>query len=71
MQTQSSLYGVDWNGPLPDAEELQRVEVTTTLNPLEERDYMQLKQMISPIGPSDCHGVDIYIRTLEFVVQKL
>ncbi len=35
---------------------------------------MQLKQINdvpSPIGPSDCHGVDIYTRTLEFVVQKI
>ncbi len=62
---------MDWNGPLPDTEELQRVEVTTTLNPLEERDYRELQQMISPLSPSDCHGVDVYIRTLEFVVQKL
>jgi hypothetical protein len=71
MQSESSLYGIDWNGPLPDAEELEQVEVTNTVNPLQERDFVQLQGVISPIGPSDCQGVDLYIRTLEFVFQKL
>ena len=71
MQSESGLYGIDWNGPLPDAEELELVEVTNTINPLQERDFVQLQRVISPIGPSDCQGVDLYIRTLEFVFQKL
>ena len=71
MQSESGLYGIDWNGPLPDAEELEQVVVTNTLNPLQEHDFEQLQRVISPIGPSDCQGVDLYIRTLEFVFQKL
>ena len=71
MQSASGLYGIDWNGPLPDAEELEQVQVTNTINPLQERDLVQLQSVISPIGPSDCQGVDLYIRTLEFVFQKL
>lgn len=71
LQSEASLYGIDWNGPLPDAEELEQVEVINTVNPLQERDFLQLQSVISPIGPSDCQGVDLYIRTLEFVFQKL
>ena len=71
LQSQCALYGIDWNGPLPDAEELEQVEVTNTINPLQERDFEQLQRTISPIGLSDCQGVDLYIRTLEFVFQKL
>lgn len=71
IQQECGLYGIDWSGPLPDAEELEQVEVTNTINPLEEQDFMQLQRIISPTGLSDCHGIDLYIRTLEFVLQKL
>lgn len=71
VQSQSGLYGIDWNGPLPDAEELEQVEVTNTVNPLQEHDFLQLQRTISPISWSDYQGVDLYIQTLEFVHQKL
>ena len=71
LQSESSLYGIDWNGPLSDAEDLEQVEVTQTANPLRELDFRHLQTTISPISASDCQGVDFYIRTLEFVFQKL
>ena len=71
MQEDTTLYGVDWNGPLPDAEEVDQVDVTETMNPLQEHDYLQLQDMVSPISESDCFGVDLFLRVLEFVCQKL
>lgn len=71
FQANSILYGIDWNGPLPDDDDVEVVEVTSTANPLSERDFIQLQSTVSPIDNSDCQGVDLYIRTLEFVRQKL
>ena len=71
MQEDTTLYGVDWNGPLPDAEEIDQVDVTETMNPLQEYDYLQLQDTVSPISESDCFGVDLFLRVLEFVCQKL
>ena len=58
MQSESGLCGIDWNGPLP---ELEQVVVTNTVNPLQGHDFMQLQRVISPISPSDCQGVDLYV----------
>lgn len=66
LQSEASLYGIDWNGPLPDAEELEQVEVINTVNPLQERDFLQLQSVISPIRPSDCQGVVIFFSTYNF-----
>ena len=65
------MYGIDWDGPITDTDEAaDLVEVAETLNPLEERDYSELQATISPFLDSDCHGVDLYIQTLEFVYHK-
>ena len=70
IQIDTSLYGIDWNGPISDAEEDQ-VTVTDTLNPLQEADYLQLQATISPVDDSECHGVDLFLRCLQFVCQKV
>ena len=70
-QTDIAHYGIDWNGPIPDSEVAERVEVAVTRNPLEEQDLLHLQATISPVSPSECHGVDLFIHTLEFVRQKL
>ena len=36
MQPDLPLYGIDWNGPVPNAEEANGVDVSVTKNPLEE-----------------------------------
>ena len=61
-------YGIDWDGPLTDIDE---AEVEETLNPLRYIDYSELQATISPYTDSDCHGVDLYVKTLEFVHCKL
>ncbi len=59
-----TLYGIDWNGPISTDEEEDRIEVSTTENPLEERDYIQLQSTLSSLSASDNVGVDLYIKTL-------
>ncbi len=46
------------------------IEVTTTLNSLQAQYFVQLQQLISPLRCSECHGVDLYITTLQFVQQR-
>lgn len=70
MQIDTTLYGIDWSGPIPDAEEDQ-VTVDDTLNPLQEADFLQLQATISPVDDSEYHGVDLFLRCLQFVCQKI
>lgn len=65
------FFGIDWNGPISDTEDLTEVDVPNILNPLLEEDYMELCCTISPNSESSCFGVDIYINVLHFVCQKL
>lgn len=69
-QADMALYGIDWNGPISDSEE-DHVTVVETRNPIEERDFLRLQAVISPVSNSDCHGVDLFIQTLQFVHQIL
>ena len=61
---------MDWDGPLCDEEENQ-VQVERIINPLQDHDYLQLKSTVLPMSDSSCHGVDLYIRVLEYVYNKL
>ena len=70
IQIDTTLSGIDWNGPIPVTEDDQ-VTVADTLNPLQDADFLQLQATISPIDNSDCHGVDIFLRCLQFVCQKI
>ena len=46
------------------------VHIAAVPVPLEDSDYDELKQTISPLEHSDYDGEDIYGRVLIFVVQK-
>ena len=70
-QENSIWYGVDWDGPLCHQDESNQVEVEQINNPLQDDDYLQLLSAISPMNDSNCHGVDLYIRVLENVYNKL
>lgn len=64
-------FGVDWDGPLSDEDELQRVEVPSIPVPLEDGDLEELKQTVCPTLPSDDHGLGLYHQALQFVQSKL
>ena len=65
------MHGIDWNGPLPDEEDAEVVCIPSIENPLSNDQYAELCSSISPYGDSDCFGVDLYIKVVEFVCQKL
>lgn len=62
---------MDWDGPLCDEDEVDQVQVEPTNNPLKDSDYLQLISTILPMSDSNCYGVDLYIRVLEYVHDKL
>ena len=69
--TQANLFSIDWNGPIALSDDDNIVQVVRTPNPLQEEDFQELQATISPISESDCQGVDLFIRTLEFIHHKL
>ena len=64
---------MDWNGPLPAAADDERdaVEVPDTDCPLCDADQAELQRTISPFGPSENYGIDLYLATLSYVQQKI
>ena len=47
------------------------VLVPDTRCPLTVQDFEELQQAISPSAHSDNYGIDLYLLTLSFVLQKL
>ena len=71
IQEDAVLYGIDWDGPITDSDEGDQVTVSEVRNPLADSDYEELRTAVSANDNSDCYGVDIYIRVLQFVHDKL
>ena len=72
FHTQVDLFGIDWNGPIPLLDDDTNViEVVQTTNPLPQTDFQELQATVSPLTESDCQGVDLFIKTLEFIYHKL
>ena len=66
------LYGIDWNAPLgTDDDSAKAVQVSAIHNPLSPDDYSQLCDVVDPTAYSDTHGVDQYIATLQFIVDRV
>ena len=68
-QDEYQLYGIDWDGPLPQGEEMDvdSVEVPETACPLSQEHFNELVATINPLRESNTYGIDIYLETLEFV----
>lgn len=64
-----ATYGIDGNGPIPfiDADDESEVQVPEIPECLSPAQFLELRRQINPLGQSECHGTDIYIRVLEFV----
>jgi len=39
--------------------------------PLADGDDLEQVELVSPVGRSDCYGIDLYTRTLEFVIPRV
>lgn len=63
---------MDCNDPLPTgADESDAVEVPDTDCPLCDADQAELQRTISPFGPSENYGIDLYLATLSYVQQQM
>ena len=64
-------HGIDWDGPLPDSEDHESVEVPAIPVPLEDEDLRELLHTVCPTAPSDDYGLNLYNHALQFVQNKL
>ena len=64
--------GIDWDGPLPPTDcSDNTVYVDPPQQPLTPLDYQELSITINPLDPSSEYGIELYIETLQFVLNKL
>ena len=70
-QEDAYVYGIDWNGPTTEYDDDNTVTLPETACPLEPRDFEELKATISPLTPSENHGIEIYLATVTFVMNKV
>ena len=71
IQEDAILYGIDWDGPITDSDEADQVTVSEVHNLLADSNYEELCTTVSANDNSNCYGVDIYIRLLQFIHDKL
>lgn len=71
FQDEIEHYGLDWDGPLPESDSDETIELPLMANPLNQQQSQDLTQTINPMRNSDCYGIDIFIETLTFVASRL
>lgn len=71
-----SSYGIDWNGPPPSSlwhgeldDERTPIEVPTVPELLQPEGSQVLAERVDAMGDSDYHGVDLYIQTLDYILN--
>ena len=62
-----NLYGVDWQGPVSQYEDVEHVEVPSIAVNLTSQQLMELQQSVHPLEECDDLGVSLYIATRTFV----
>ena len=68
----TAQLGIDWDGPLPPTDVSENtVYVDPPEQPLTSLDYQELCVTINPLDPSSEYGIELYIETLQFVLNKL
>jgi hypothetical protein len=72
IQIDPEMYGVDPGDIQVDVEDeaSNHVQVPETPLPIDGNAWSELEQTINPNRPSDCHGVDIFMEVLEFIMQR-
>jgi hypothetical protein len=63
------LHGVDWD--VADVSSADSVEVPEVPAPTSQNGLRELNEVIDPLKESDCHGIDIYIETLEYIWNRI
>jgi len=69
FKTVDEEYGIDDDGPVPLEDSDEPVEVPPTGITLTQNFQQQLQVTIDPLRDSDCHGVDIYLAVVDFIVN--
>ena len=71
-----SSYGIDWNGPTPPSlwhgeldDERTPIEVPAVPERLQPEGLQVLAETVDAMGDSDYHGVDLYIQTLNYILN--
>ncbi|XP_066935261.1 uncharacterized protein [Clytia hemisphaerica] len=62
---QLEYYGIDWEGPATSKR--SEINLMAPECPLPEHLITELESLVDPLSKSDDYGVDLYIRTLQFV----
>ena len=60
------LYGIDWQGPVGQHEDIERVEVPQTTLDLTSQQLMELQQSVHPLECDDL-GVSQYVAARSFI----
>ena len=74
MQDDAVLYGVDWNGPMPEnyfEDDVESVVVPECLLQLTDKCLSTLTSLVPPLSDSVNYGVDLYTTALNFVQGQL
>lgn len=58
---------IEWECSGIQGDNSQGINVPVLHYSLDEVEMEQLRRSIDPLGPSDCHGMDIYMATVECV----
>lgn len=61
------LLGIDWNGPLPDSSDENSVDVDPPPQVITDE---ELEGRVHPLDPSSQYGLELYIESVEFVLNK-
>lgn len=70
------MFGIDWDGPLPteyingETAEQAVIEIPMESAPISAEQFHQLELEVNPSDPSATYGIDLYVRTVEFL-QRL
>ena len=66
---QLQSLGIDWSGPLSFSD--NTVNVDPPEMPLSTQDYQELCIQVNPLEPSSEYGIELYIETVQFVLNKV
>ena len=67
------MYGVDWNGPMPEdlGDDAESVAVPESLIEISDECREDLTTQVPPLTDSTNYGVDLYLAALEFIQQEM
>ena len=75
---EAATFGIDWDGPLPTdfyngegAGQSNNVEVPNVELPISIEQFQQLEMQVNPYELNTTYGIELYIRTLQFLSSNI